>query len=578
MSPGGVGGTPSQFPFKSGSSQRFLWVMSTVTLEYRAFIAYSHADARWAKWLHLWLEAFRVDRDLGRDATGTIRKTLRPIFRDRDDITTGHTLTNSTLTALDASRALIVVCSPTSAKSHYVTEAIRLFKFRHPERPIIPLIIGGKPDDPQIECFPPSLKFKLDTDGKVTDKPIEVLAADTREDGDGQDLALAKIVAGLLGVSSDEIFRHSERGFRSAQRERRLRARIARIKGGINLGIKGGIAATFVALIALASAFAYFDHQKRQTLADIEALRTKFGAIDTARLSAPEAEQSVIEAITSIDEEAGRDPRYATASELIGAGKFEEAEPLLEAVAQDKKNLPVGHNKEAAEAFRNLASIAAISDLPKARGYYAEAAALDPDHVKGMFWSGWFQAEAGSLNEAEAAYRRVIQTAKMGEDAQILYWAHLGVGDICFSRGDLSAAIGEYQAASELADRLTKADPNHNGWQGDLRVAYSRAGDLLAAQGNLAEALKTYRKGLVITERLAKADPGNAGWQRDLVASYGRIGLVLARQGDATLARDAFYRGRAIAARLREQFADDVQLPKQLAAFDKQIATITPTP
>ena len=546
-------------------------------LEYRAFIAYSDADARWAKWLHLWLEAFRVDRDLGRDATGTIHKTLRPIFRDRDDITTGPTLTNSTLTALDASRALIVVCSPTSAKSHYVTESIRLFKSRHPERPIIPLIIGGKPNDPQIECFPPSLKFKLDTDGKVTDKPIEVLAADTREEGDGQDLALAKIVAGLLGVSSDEVFRHSERGFRSAQRERRLRARIARIKGGINLGIKGGIATAFVALIALASAFAYFDYQKRQTLADIEALRTKFGAIDTARVSAPEAEQSVIEAITSIGEEAGRDPRYATASELIGAGKSEEAEPLLEAVAEDKKNLPVGHNKEAAKAFRNLASIAAISDPRKARGYYAEAAALDPDHVKGMFWSGWFQAEAGSFNEAEASYRRVIRTAKMGEDDQILYWAHLGVGDICFSRGDLSGAIAEYQAAtSELANR--KADPDHDGWQRDFRVAYSRAGDLLAAQGNLAEALKTYRKGLVIIERLAKADPGNAGWQRNLVASYGRIGLVLARQGEATLARDAFYRGRAIAARLRGQFADDVQLPKQLAAFDEQIATITPTP
>jgi hypothetical protein len=65
---------------------------------------------------------------------------------------------------------------------------------------------------------------------------------------------------------------------------------------------------------------------------------------------------------------------------------------------------------------------------------------------------------------------------------------------------------------------------------------------------------------------------------RSRIASYGRIGLVLARQADATLARDAFYRGRAIAARLREQFPDDVQLPKQLAAFDEQIATIISTP
>ena len=49
-----------------------------VALQYRAFIAYSHADAGWAKWLHRWLEGFRGDKDLiGRDATGTIHKTLR---------------------------------------------------------------------------------------------------------------------------------------------------------------------------------------------------------------------------------------------------------------------------------------------------------------------------------------------------------------------------------------------------------------------------------------------------------------------------------------------------------------------
>jgi len=542
-----------------------------VSLQYRAFISYSQADARWAKWLHRWLESFRGDESLmERDAAGTIHKTLRPIFHQGDDITAGDTLA---LAALDASHSLIVICSPASAKSHFVTEVVRLFKSRHPDRPIIPVIIGGKPGHPEFECFPRSLKFKLDADGKLTDETIEVLAADAREEGDGKDSALARIVAGLLGRSSDEVFRHSERGFRGAERERRHRALTVRIKRGLDLGIKGGIAAAFVALIALASAFAYFDYQKRQALAVIEALRTKFGAIDTSRVSAPEAEQSVIDALTSIGREASRDTRYATALELIGARKFEEAEPLLEAVAEDKKNLPVGHNKEAAEAFRNLASIAAISNPRKARGYYAEAAALDPDHVKGLFWSGWFQAEAGSFNEAEAAYRRVIRKVKMGEDDQILYWAHLGVGDICISRGDLSAAIAQYQAADELADHLIKADPDL-GWQGDLRVAYSRIGDLLTAQGNLAEALKGYRKGLIITERLAKADPGNAVWQRDLVASYGRTGLVLARQGEATLARDAFYRGRAIVARLREQFADDAQLPKQLTAFDAEIAKL----
>jgi hypothetical protein len=58
-----------------------------LALKYRAFISYSHADTSWAKWLHRGLEGFRIDKDLvGHEtSTGTIPKTLRPIFRDRDE-------------------------------------------------------------------------------------------------------------------------------------------------------------------------------------------------------------------------------------------------------------------------------------------------------------------------------------------------------------------------------------------------------------------------------------------------------------------------------------------------------------
>src|SRR5262245_52646609 len=125
-----------------------------VVLKYRAFLSYSHADTGWAKWLHAKLEGFRIDKDLvGREtATGQIPKTLRPIFRDREDFTAGHALNDQTLAALDASAALIVICSPSSAKSHYVNEEIRLFRSNYPTRPVIPLIVGGKPGDIELEC------------------------------------------------------------------------------------------------------------------------------------------------------------------------------------------------------------------------------------------------------------------------------------------------------------------------------------------------------------------------------------------------------------------------------------------
>jgi hypothetical protein len=70
-------------------------VAETVAYKYRAFISYSHANTAHAKWLHRGLESFRIDQDLvGREtATGTIPKSLRPVFRDRDDFTAGHSLT-----------------------------------------------------------------------------------------------------------------------------------------------------------------------------------------------------------------------------------------------------------------------------------------------------------------------------------------------------------------------------------------------------------------------------------------------------------------------------------------------------
>ena len=192
-----------------------------VALKYRAFISYSHADTNWAKWLHRALEGFRIDKDLiGREtATGAIPKALRPIFRDRDEFIAGQTLSDQTLAALDASHALIAVCSSfrrqkplrqrgdSGSSSHDI-----------PSELVIPLIVGGKPGDAELECFPQSLKFKLDTVGRMSKEPVELLAADARDEGDGKSLALAKVVAGLLGVSSDDVFRRTERERRRRQR------------------------------------------------------------------------------------------------------------------------------------------------------------------------------------------------------------------------------------------------------------------------------------------------------------------------------------------------------------------------
>jgi hypothetical protein len=191
-------------------------------LKYRAFLSYSHRDTAWAKRLHKALESYRIDKDLiGRETQhGPIPKTLRPIFRDREDFSAGHSLTEQTLAALEASQFLIVICSPNAAQSAYVNEEILRFKALGGAARVIPLIVEGVPGDAARECFPRALRFKVGADGELTDQHEEPIAADARPQGDGKEIAKQKIVAGLLGVGLDEIAQRAER---ARKRRNRLR-------------------------------------------------------------------------------------------------------------------------------------------------------------------------------------------------------------------------------------------------------------------------------------------------------------------------------------------------------------------
>nr|VFJ60582.1 MAG: TIR domain-containing protein [Candidatus Kentron sp. FW] len=186
-------------------------------MHYTAFLSYSHEDDGFARRFHRQLEGWKVPSDLvGRQTeTGVIANTLRPIFRDREDFAGGHSLKEATLHALEASRFLIVLCSPAAARSEYVTEEARLFKAMGRAERVIPVIIAGEPGNPERECFPDSVRFQVGADGSITEEAAAPIAADARDIGDGRNRALAKVVAGILGVPFDEIIRRAERARRN---------------------------------------------------------------------------------------------------------------------------------------------------------------------------------------------------------------------------------------------------------------------------------------------------------------------------------------------------------------------------
>ena len=221
--------------------------------KYRAFLSYSHRDAKWGAWLHKSLESYRPPKQLIGTVTarGPVPKRLAPLFRDREELATATDLGTVINEALAQSACQIVICSPCAARSKWVNEEILAFKRLGREDRIFCLIVAGEPnasDDPahaDEECFPPALRYRLGADGELSSVRGEPIAADARPGKDGRGNAKLKLIAGLLGVGFD--------GLRQREQRRRQRQLFAIASGAIaGMVLTSGLAAA--ALIARANA------------------------------------------------------------------------------------------------------------------------------------------------------------------------------------------------------------------------------------------------------------------------------------------------------------------------------------
>jgi hypothetical protein len=353
--------------------------VTAVGIRYRAFLSYSHRDKAWGKWLHSALEGYRIGADLvGRKTlVGPVPKTLRPIFRDRENFSAGHSLTEQTLAALDASQFLVVVCSPNATLSRYVNEEIRRFKETGGAEGVIGIIVDGEPGDPARECFPPALRFKVDSGGALTEEREEPVAADARPEGEGKRLALQKIVSALLGVPLDDV-----------------RKREA-IDNSRRIGIAAAGAGVFAVLV-LAAGFFSVEHlaQKRQLTMHEErlveqeqellALHAELFAVSPARAE-PGASKALEDFLKAAYNGAtAGDNRLQQALNLLKAHKLADAEEWFRAVAEEKA---ARKSKDAAAAFRNLGTIAGFNDGRRARDAYLKAVELDPGDQDSRHWA-----------------------------------------------------------------------------------------------------------------------------------------------------------------------------------------------
>ena len=123
--------------------------------KYFAFISYNSKDTEWGKRIQKKLENYRMPATLCSE-NGWKRKPINPVFFAPTDIQPGG-LTEELQERLNASKNLIVICSPNSAKSQWVGKEIEFFHQLGRTKHIHFFIVEGTPHsgNEDTECFNP---------------------------------------------------------------------------------------------------------------------------------------------------------------------------------------------------------------------------------------------------------------------------------------------------------------------------------------------------------------------------------------------------------------------------------------
>ena len=175
--------------------------------KYFAFISYSSLDYKWGKRIQKKLERYRMPATLC-NKHGWKKNPMRPVFFAPTDIQPGG-LTSELQERLKASRNLIVVCSPNSARSEWVGKEIAYFHQLGRSGQIHFFIVDGIPHsgNETTECFNPIVK---------TLELPEILGANVHEriyqlPWLNRERAYVQLVTKLLGVEFDSIWQRHKR-------------------------------------------------------------------------------------------------------------------------------------------------------------------------------------------------------------------------------------------------------------------------------------------------------------------------------------------------------------------------------
>lgn len=513
-------------------------------MRYRAFISYSHADADAARRLMKRLETYRVPARLvgTTGAHGPIGPRLGAFFRDRDELPSAGRLDDALLGVLAESAAMILICSPASARSRWVNAEVEAFRRLHGASQIYCVVVAGDPasDDPEQACFPPALRAP-DADGR----PIEPLAADARRVGDGRERAFLKLVAGLLGVGFDQLAR------------REVQRRLRRMAWLVTASM-AGMALTSV--LAVTAYLARNDAQRRQAqaedllgfmLGDLRAKLSTVGRLDLMR---------------SVDDKATGYFATLSADDLSDRTLSEQARSLT---GIGEVRLQEGKHQEAMAAFKEAhARAAALAGRAPRDGQRLF------DLAQAEFWIGSVAWQQNRFDEATRWLTRyrdsAIALAAMSRDnidwqLEVAY-GHHNLAVLDHSLGRYAEADRGFAAELDLRRALDRQRPADTKERYDIADAESWRGSTAMAEGRLGDARAHFGAAIAALERNRRDEPTHARWQIELIHKQLLLAWAVAVGGEREVADSMVRSTVATAQRLALQDPTNMHWQSALAA------------
>ncbi len=500
-------------------------------VNYRAFISYNGSDSDIADWLLRRLETYRVPRRLvgTRGAHGVIGPRLGTFFRDREELPAADDLGTVIRRALAASEALIVICSPAAAHSHWVNAEIEAFQQLGRHERIYAFVVSGVPGtEPSPEnCFPPAL-ITRDPAGNIQ----EPMAADARREAEGRNRAFTKLVAGLLGVGYDLLAR------REAQRRIRAITAIAVFSMiGMILAI-GLAAAAYVARNDAARRLALAEDILGFIVGDLRAKLTKVGRLELMR---------------SVDDKATS--YYAALN----------ARDVTDRALEEQARLLIGIGEARTEEGQQDAALSAFQEAhSRSKALYEREPGNGQrlfDLAQAQYWIGWVAFKQARYDDAGVWLRKYRDSGSRlaGMDPNNFAWQkevaygeqNLAILDEKLGRHE-EAEMGIEQQLALYRKWLTDR-PGDTGLRYEATNAASWLATLSLGQGKLANAQTYAAEAVADLKQNIAAEPTNKEWVFDIVDAYHLVADAQFQMGQRAAARENVDQAYAAAAALTSQ-------------------------